>query len=298
MLDNTIIAYSHDNGGVPYAGALNYPLRGAKATAYEGGCRSPGFIHAPKMLPTGHHTGLFHVSDYFPTLLSIASRMSGDNKTNTVTEDDTLDGVDQVDALIDGTSARDSVHIHRDFALNTHIYRKGDWKLIVGHHSIPFIFTQVYTEPEDGWIIDQGSLSGRIVEMVLSLTNMVVGQDNFLFLKYLIWFRTNAYLIGGWNNFPFFGGPRDIYRAPFTSDLETFMKNHTAINPKVSLFNLKTDPQEMENVAQLHPELVKQLLAEAESQVRNAPPEIVGNLIDYKAPSGTLYKLSITSQRY
>ena len=38
-LDNTIIAYSHDNGGVPYAGALNYPLRGAKATAYEGGSR-------------------------------------------------------------------------------------------------------------------------------------------------------------------------------------------------------------------------------------------------------------------
>ena len=31
MLDNTIIAYSHDNGGVPFAGALNYPLKGAKA---------------------------------------------------------------------------------------------------------------------------------------------------------------------------------------------------------------------------------------------------------------------------
>ena len=40
ILDNTIIAYSHDNGGVPYAGALNYPLKGAKATAYEGGVRS------------------------------------------------------------------------------------------------------------------------------------------------------------------------------------------------------------------------------------------------------------------
>ena len=39
ILDNTIIAYSHDNGGVPYAGALNYPLKGAKATAYEGGVR-------------------------------------------------------------------------------------------------------------------------------------------------------------------------------------------------------------------------------------------------------------------
>ena len=38
-LQDTVLLYSHDNGGVPYAGALNYPLRGAKATAYEGGVR-------------------------------------------------------------------------------------------------------------------------------------------------------------------------------------------------------------------------------------------------------------------
>ena len=30
-LEDTIIIFSIDNGGVPYAGALNYPLRGAKA---------------------------------------------------------------------------------------------------------------------------------------------------------------------------------------------------------------------------------------------------------------------------
>ena len=113
MLENTIIAYSHDNGGVPYAGALNYPLRGAKATAYEGGVRSPGFIHAPQLLSGNkdHHTGLFHVSDYFPTLLSMVSRLSGDNIS--VTNDAILDGVDQVDALIAGTSARESVHMGR-----------------------------------------------------------------------------------------------------------------------------------------------------------------------------------------
>ena len=68
-LEETVIGFSIDNGGVPYAGALNYPLRGAKvrhaaifkqdlelsfhlqSTLYEGGVRSPGFIHAPKILP-------------------------------------------------------------------------------------------------------------------------------------------------------------------------------------------------------------------------------------------------------
>ena len=29
-LEETVIGFSIDNGGVPYAGALNYPLRGAK----------------------------------------------------------------------------------------------------------------------------------------------------------------------------------------------------------------------------------------------------------------------------
>ena len=26
--------------------------------------------------------------------------------------------------------------------------RRGDWKVIVGHHEVPYIFPQVYTEPE------------------------------------------------------------------------------------------------------------------------------------------------------
>ena len=73
QLDDTIIIFSSDNGGVPYAGSLNYPLRGSKATLYEGGVRSPGFIHAPTIFQKKSYDfkDLFHVSDYFPTLLSM-----------------------------------------------------------------------------------------------------------------------------------------------------------------------------------------------------------------------------------
>ena len=35
-LEETVIGFSIDNGGVPYAGALNYPLRGAKVSLKEG----------------------------------------------------------------------------------------------------------------------------------------------------------------------------------------------------------------------------------------------------------------------
>ena len=287
MLENTIIAYSHDNGGVPYAGALNYPLRGGKATVYEGGCRSPGFIHAPMISDSsGHFTGLFHVSDYYPTLLSMVNKLSGDNTTDAV-EDESLDGVDQVKALIDGTAARESVHIHRDFVVNTHVYRKGDWKMIVGHHAIPFIFPKVYEEPLDGWLIDQGSLRGKIVQMFLSLADLVIGQDNYLFLKYMAWFRTNAYLIGGWGNFPFrTRNETGVYQQPANTDFEKFKKMHTEINPKVSLFNLKSDPQETENLASQYPEMVKELLEEAEDAVKDAPAGIAGNMVEKSAPVG------------
>ena len=37
MLDNTVIIFSSDNGGSNSQGASNYPLRGQKATYFQGG---------------------------------------------------------------------------------------------------------------------------------------------------------------------------------------------------------------------------------------------------------------------
>ena len=86
MLDDTIIMFSTDNGGVPYAGALNYPLRGAKATLYEGGVRSPGFIHAPNIFNKRSYDfkDLFHVTDFFPTLISLIHHTSISNNNSNI----------------------------------------------------------------------------------------------------------------------------------------------------------------------------------------------------------------------
>ena len=177
VLEDTVILYSHDNGGVPYAGARNYPFRGGKATAYEGGVRSPGFIHAPKLLkPDTDFSGLFHVSDYFPTLVSIINKISGEEHNITVVDPEDLDGVDQLEGLLHNKTVRDHVHIHRDFALDTHVYRRGQWKLIVGNHIIPFIFPLVYNETDGWWAVDQGSLRGRVMEVFLWMMDVVVGN--------------------------------------------------------------------------------------------------------------------------
>ena len=60
--------------------------------------------------------------------------------------------------------------------------RKGDWKIIVGHHELPFIFPRVYEEPSKtgGWLFDEGSLQGRLLEMLLTLTDLVVGEEHDL----------------------------------------------------------------------------------------------------------------------
>ena len=128
VLEDTIIAFSIDNGGVPYAGSLNYPLRGAKTTLFEGGVRSPGFLHAPRLLPSQDYAPLFHVADYLPTLLSLVDKAEGaegvevkegvERNEGVEVSSVRLDGVDQVGAMVGSQgAARTAVHIHRYYTL-------------------------------------------------------------------------------------------------------------------------------------------------------------------------------------
>ena len=77
LLANGVLFLSADNGGITggagIGGGFNYPFRGQKATLWEGGCRANGFVHSPLLKTTGYeYRGLVHVSDWFPTLLTLA----------------------------------------------------------------------------------------------------------------------------------------------------------------------------------------------------------------------------------
>jgi arylsulfatase A-like enzyme len=77
MLENSVIIFSTDNGGAAAGydlnAASNYPLKGGKNTLWEGGVRGAGLLWSPLIKQPQRVARQFvHISDWLPTLLSIA----------------------------------------------------------------------------------------------------------------------------------------------------------------------------------------------------------------------------------
>ncbi|MBD3672199.1 MAG: sulfatase [Planctomycetaceae bacterium] len=78
LADRTVIVFASDNGGNMYneidgtTPTSNRPLRGGKATMFEGGIRGPGVIVWPGVVPaaSGSATRIQSV-DFYPTLLDV-----------------------------------------------------------------------------------------------------------------------------------------------------------------------------------------------------------------------------------
>lgn len=68
LYTNSYMIFLSDNGGNPASGGNNFPLRGAKKTLYEGGCRVPAFVHSP-LLSSGVFSELAHAVDWLPTIV-------------------------------------------------------------------------------------------------------------------------------------------------------------------------------------------------------------------------------------
>lgn len=78
VADNTIVVFSSDNGGVTYEevdGApitSNLPLRGNKATIYEGGVRVPCIVRWPGVTaPGSKSSSVVQSTDWYPTLMEM-----------------------------------------------------------------------------------------------------------------------------------------------------------------------------------------------------------------------------------
>jgi arylsulfatase A-like enzyme len=95
IMDNTYVIFSSDNGGCYGGGGKNGPLRGTKGSLFEGGVKVDSFIYSP-LLPAAvlgtTYNGLFHISDWFPTIVELTASHYNIKKGFE------LDGVSHLDA--------------------------------------------------------------------------------------------------------------------------------------------------------------------------------------------------------
>ena len=72
MWNDTLLVVISDNGAEVKSGGSNWPLRGEKATLWEGGHRVPAFVYSPSLPARARgatYAGLFYVTDWAPTIL-------------------------------------------------------------------------------------------------------------------------------------------------------------------------------------------------------------------------------------
>jgi len=141
LADRTIFVFFSDNGGVNWLDdamrtrfhmdappTSNLPLRGGKATVYEGGTREPCIVVWPGVTKPGATSdAMLQSIDFYPTLLEMVGLRPRPGLK--------LDGVSFTTALRGGPSQRETVfchfpHVGVDRLGPAAYVRRGDWKLI------------------------------------------------------------------------------------------------------------------------------------------------------------------------
>ncbi|MEC7409375.1 MAG: sulfatase [Planctomycetota bacterium] len=136
--DNTIIMFASDNGGNMYnqvdgtSPTSNAPLRGGKATMWEGGVRGPAIVVYPEHVEAGTRSKeMIQSCDFYPTLLQLTG----------IESQQSFDGISIVPALHGGTLQREAIFTY--FPHQTRVpdwlppsvsVHAGDWKLIRFFH--------------------------------------------------------------------------------------------------------------------------------------------------------------------
>ena len=136
IAEHTIIVFASDNGGNMYnqvdgtSATSNAPLRGGKATMYEGGVRGPAIVVYPPQVKAGSRSDeIIQSGDFYPTLLELVEIQPQAEQS--------FDGMSIVPALLGKPLAREAIFTYFPHeprvpewmppAVSVHA---GDWKLI------------------------------------------------------------------------------------------------------------------------------------------------------------------------
>lgn len=135
----TVVIFSTDNGGNTDTGGSNHPLRGNKASSWEGGVRGVGWVGGglTDVLRGAQSRAMIHVSDWYPT---IVHGIAGLEVGTAADGSPPLDGVDAWGPITSATtsSARTEMLLQLGGAvpspgqLPKAAIRVGKYKLITG----------------------------------------------------------------------------------------------------------------------------------------------------------------------
>jgi len=143
LTEKTIVIFYSDNGGNMYnvvdgtTATSNAPLRGGKASIYEGGVRVPAIVSWPGVAAGGTVShALVQSEDLYPTVLEMAGLPPRPAQA--------LDAVSMVPAICGKEGLREAVYCYFPHAPPVPEWlppsvcmRKGDWKLIRVFHDAP-----------------------------------------------------------------------------------------------------------------------------------------------------------------
>jgi len=182
---NTIIIFTSDNGGVHWAPSelraeygdtpitSNFPLRGGKATLYEGGTRVPFILVWPGVArPGGVCHEVVQSTDIFPTVLEMVGLKPKPGQK--------FDGVSIVPALKGERLQREAIFCHFPHSPQVPdspgpgVYvRKGEWKLIRFFHQGPNFshHYELYNLAED--VSERNNLAGKFPRKVKELDVLI-----------------------------------------------------------------------------------------------------------------------------
>jgi arylsulfatase A len=121
LYENTIIIFTSDNGSRNDFGDSNGPLRGTKATTWEGGQRVPLIVHWKGHINPGVSDEIVSSIDLYPSLAKIAG--------GKIPNDRIIDGMDVSDLLLGKTNKSPRNTFFYYMCNNLEAVRVGDWKL-------------------------------------------------------------------------------------------------------------------------------------------------------------------------
>ena len=229
-MDNTILVFTSDNGACDQCHGSNYPLRGGKGSYLEGGVRVVTFVNSPLLQKTGYvNTNLHHITDWYATFQMLAGDEAGQHKKAQLP----LDGVNIWPSICQNEVCREEV--------------------LLGLRDPSLRFDSIGREG----LQNLKSFEGRyLTSELIFIGGSAIHAQDFFVVRWKNWklLTGTSIEIRGWSS-----ENRTAEYRQF-ADSSTGKMYSRSVMAGTLLFDLSTDEREENNVADMFPDIVRQLI--------------------------------------